>query len=265
MDPQLPVGYRKLLGLPQHLRQPRHPRCRQPSSADRHRLALHRRHDHRVRSAHNEHRIPRRQPAPRRTTIVFSIRRITNPQDKSPQLCRFDQIASAEVTSPLESRCTPKSYPVLMAQLVALSCRRSMWRKSATRSSTRNTWAAAAIACAPGSAVCNPCSTASTATGAASRPSAPPHSAPARTVSPHRRSAHQVAPISRAACRRTMPRSVKSTSPCNFFRSPPSAIAYLFINTLATPTRTSGPPTIAMAIDRDHHHFRPATGIHQAR
>ena len=54
--------------------------------------------------------------------VVFSIRRITNPAFKSPQLSQFDQIASAEVTGPAQVTLHTKSpYPVLLAQLVKLS------------------------------------------------------------------------------------------------------------------------------------------------
>ena len=54
--------------------------------------------------------------------VVFSIRRITNPAFKSPQLSQFDQITAAEVTGPKEVRVTTKTaYPVLLAQLTKLS------------------------------------------------------------------------------------------------------------------------------------------------
>jgi peptide/nickel transport system substrate-binding protein len=54
--------------------------------------------------------------------VVFSIRRITNPAFRSPQLSQFDQIASAEVTGPHQVTVRTKSpYPVLLAQLVKLS------------------------------------------------------------------------------------------------------------------------------------------------
>ena len=54
--------------------------------------------------------------------VAFSVRRITNPAFKSPQLSQFDQIASAEVTGPAQVTLHTKTpYPVLMAQLVKLS------------------------------------------------------------------------------------------------------------------------------------------------
>ncbi len=54
--------------------------------------------------------------------VVFSVRRITNPAFKSPQLSQFDQITSAEVTGPNQVTLTTKTpYPVLLAQLVKLS------------------------------------------------------------------------------------------------------------------------------------------------
>ncbi|QTF08729.1 ABC transporter substrate-binding protein [Brenneria izadpanahii] len=54
--------------------------------------------------------------------VVYSIRRIINPELKSPQLSQFDQIDSAEVTGPNQVRITTKSpYPALLAQLVKLS------------------------------------------------------------------------------------------------------------------------------------------------
>lgn len=54
--------------------------------------------------------------------VVYSIKRIINPELKSPQLSQFDQINSAEVTGPNQVRITTKSpYPALLAQLVKLS------------------------------------------------------------------------------------------------------------------------------------------------
>ena len=54
--------------------------------------------------------------------VAFSIRRIINPDFKSPQLSQFDQIASAEVTGPAQITLRTKTtYPALMAQLVKLS------------------------------------------------------------------------------------------------------------------------------------------------
>jgi peptide/nickel transport system substrate-binding protein len=54
--------------------------------------------------------------------VVFSIRRITDPAFKSPQLSQFDRIVSAEVSGPAQVTLRTKSpYPVLLAQLVKLS------------------------------------------------------------------------------------------------------------------------------------------------
>jgi peptide/nickel transport system substrate-binding protein len=54
--------------------------------------------------------------------VVFSVKRITNPSFKSPQLSQFDQIADAEALGPTKVRLTMhKPYPVLLAQLVKLS------------------------------------------------------------------------------------------------------------------------------------------------
>ncbi len=54
--------------------------------------------------------------------VVFSIRRITDPAFKSPQLSQFDQIASAEITGPAQVTLRTKTpYPALLAQLVKLS------------------------------------------------------------------------------------------------------------------------------------------------
>jgi len=54
--------------------------------------------------------------------VAFSIRRIINPAFKSPQLSQFDQITSADVTGPAQVTLhTKTAYPVLMAQLVKLS------------------------------------------------------------------------------------------------------------------------------------------------
>jgi peptide/nickel transport system substrate-binding protein len=54
--------------------------------------------------------------------VVYSVKRITNPAFKSPQLSQFDQISGAEVTGPNEVTLTTKTpYPVLLAQLVKLS------------------------------------------------------------------------------------------------------------------------------------------------
>lgn len=54
--------------------------------------------------------------------VVFSVKRITDPAFKSPQLSQFDQITEAEVTGPHEIRLTTRTaYPVLLAQLTKLS------------------------------------------------------------------------------------------------------------------------------------------------
>ncbi len=54
--------------------------------------------------------------------VVYSVRRITNPAFKSPQLSQFDQITGAEVSGPNEVTLSTKTpYPVLLAQLVKLS------------------------------------------------------------------------------------------------------------------------------------------------
>jgi peptide/nickel transport system substrate-binding protein len=54
--------------------------------------------------------------------VVFSIRRITDPAFRSPQLSQFDQITAAEATGPAQVTIHTKApYPVLLAQLVKLS------------------------------------------------------------------------------------------------------------------------------------------------
>jgi peptide/nickel transport system substrate-binding protein len=54
--------------------------------------------------------------------VVFSVKRITNPAFKSPQLSQFDQVADAEALGPTKVGLTlKKPYPVLLAQLVKLS------------------------------------------------------------------------------------------------------------------------------------------------
>jgi peptide/nickel transport system substrate-binding protein len=54
--------------------------------------------------------------------VVFSVKRITNPALKSPQLSQFDQIADAQALGPTKVGLTMKKpYPVLLAQLVKLS------------------------------------------------------------------------------------------------------------------------------------------------
>jgi peptide/nickel transport system substrate-binding protein len=54
--------------------------------------------------------------------VVFSVKRITNPAFKSPQLGQFNSIVAAEVTAPNTVRLTTKEpYPALLAQLVKLS------------------------------------------------------------------------------------------------------------------------------------------------
>ncbi len=54
--------------------------------------------------------------------VAFSVKRITDPAFRSPQLSQFDQITNAEVTGPHEVRLTTKTaYPVLLAQLTKLS------------------------------------------------------------------------------------------------------------------------------------------------
>jgi peptide/nickel transport system substrate-binding protein len=54
--------------------------------------------------------------------VVFSIKRITDPAFKSPQLSQFDQIIGAEVTGADQVTLhTRTPYPALLAQLVKLS------------------------------------------------------------------------------------------------------------------------------------------------
>ncbi len=54
--------------------------------------------------------------------VVFSIKRVTDPAFKSPQLSQYDSIIAAEVTGPDTVKLTTKqAYPVLLAQLVKLS------------------------------------------------------------------------------------------------------------------------------------------------
>jgi peptide/nickel transport system substrate-binding protein len=54
--------------------------------------------------------------------VAFSVRRIINPAFKSPQLSQFDQITAADITGPDQVTLRTKTpYPVLMAQLVKLS------------------------------------------------------------------------------------------------------------------------------------------------
>jgi peptide/nickel transport system substrate-binding protein len=54
--------------------------------------------------------------------VVFSVKRITNPAFKSPQLGQFNSIVGAEIVQPNTVRLTTKEpYPALLAQLVKLS------------------------------------------------------------------------------------------------------------------------------------------------
>jgi len=54
--------------------------------------------------------------------VVFSIKRVTDPAFKSPQLSQVDSIIAAEVTGPDTVKLTTKqAYPVLMAQLTKMS------------------------------------------------------------------------------------------------------------------------------------------------
>ena len=54
--------------------------------------------------------------------VVFSIRRVTDPALKSPQLSQFDQIDTVEAVGQAKMRMKTKStYPALMAQLVKMS------------------------------------------------------------------------------------------------------------------------------------------------
>jgi peptide/nickel transport system substrate-binding protein len=53
--------------------------------------------------------------------VAFSVKRITNPAFKSPQLSQFDQIADATVAGDKVILKTKTPYPALMAQLVKLS------------------------------------------------------------------------------------------------------------------------------------------------
>lgn len=54
--------------------------------------------------------------------VVFSIKRVTDPAFKSPQLSQYDSIIGAEVTGPDSVKLTTKvAYPVLLAQLTKMS------------------------------------------------------------------------------------------------------------------------------------------------
>ena len=54
--------------------------------------------------------------------VVYSVKRITNPEFKSPQLGQFSKIVGAEATGTHSVRLTTDGpYPVLLAQLVKLS------------------------------------------------------------------------------------------------------------------------------------------------
>ena len=54
--------------------------------------------------------------------VVYSVRRIINPEFRSPQLSQFDSIVAAEVVAPDKVLLrTRVPYPVLLAQLVKLS------------------------------------------------------------------------------------------------------------------------------------------------
>ena len=54
--------------------------------------------------------------------VAFSVKRVTDPAFKSPQLSQFDQIVDADVSGPHEVRLTTRTaYPVLLAQLTKLS------------------------------------------------------------------------------------------------------------------------------------------------
>src|SRR4051812_43680821 len=54
--------------------------------------------------------------------VVYSVKRITDPALKSPQLDQFNKIVGAEMVGPTKVRLkTAGAYPVLLAQLVKLS------------------------------------------------------------------------------------------------------------------------------------------------
>ena len=54
--------------------------------------------------------------------VVYSVKRITGPQFKSPQLGQFNKIIGAEAVNPTTVRLkTDGAYPVLLAQLTKLS------------------------------------------------------------------------------------------------------------------------------------------------
>jgi len=54
--------------------------------------------------------------------VVYSVKRITDPALKSPQLTQFNKIVDAEIVGPTKVRLTTAgAYPVLLAQLVKLS------------------------------------------------------------------------------------------------------------------------------------------------
>jgi peptide/nickel transport system substrate-binding protein len=91
--------------------------------------------------------------------VVFSVKRITDPALKSPQLSQFDQITSAEATGPNQVTLHTKTpYPVLLAQLVKLSIvPEAVVRKLGDQGFNQQPSAAGRIAWRAGSAACNRC------------------------------------------------------------------------------------------------------------
>ena len=97
--PACAVGHRQLHGLPQHLRQPGHPRCRrQDRAADRARVAIRQRHRDRVRIRTDVKFHDGTPLTPE--DVVFSVKRITNPAFKSPQLGQFNSIVGGRDRRP---------------------------------------------------------------------------------------------------------------------------------------------------------------------
>ena len=199
--------------------------------------------------------------------VVFSVRRITNPAFKSPQLSQFDQIASAEVTGPAQVTLHTKTpYPVLMAQLVKLSIvPKAYVEKIGDQKFNQEPIGSGPYRLRTWQRGVQSVLDASTVTGAASRPSAPSHSAPCRTAPPASPICAPVAPTSRAACRPTTPSRVKSDKSLQLAARRHRARRLPVHQHAGDADEGQARPPGDRHGDRPrHHHFRPATGIRQA-
>ena len=235
--PARAVGHRQLPRLPEHLRQPRHPRRRrQDRAADRHGLALRDDTDDRSRHPHGR-QVPRRHAADGRRCRRSASSASPTPRSRA-RSCRSSTASSRRRRRARQGAAAhPSPYPALLAQLVKLSivpARRREGRQREVQPGADRQRSLPVRQLAEGRA--RRPSPRTTATGAAGRPSGLSRSGRCRT----RRRASPIcapaAPTSSAQLDPDEAASLKEESRLQSCSVPTERIGYLFINALLGPT-----------------------------